>query len=86
MKMPINITGLILTLILISVFVICRLGIIRQPLIILAGSEGNPYYNLSQRYQKFLAEKGIEIAVCATAGSPQILDILAVNDLKILKI
>jgi TRAP-type uncharacterized transport system substrate-binding protein len=84
MKMPINRDRLILlsliaglTLISISAVVILRHRILRQHLIILAGPEGNPYYKLSQRYQKFLAGKGIEIAVCATAGSPQILDILA---------
>jgi len=61
----------------IGAVVVWRLEILRQPLIILAGSRGNPYYNLSERYQKFLATKEINAAVCATAGSPQILDMLA---------
>ena len=68
------ITGLILA---IGAVVIWRVKILRQPLIILAGSRGNPYYNLSERYQKFLAGKRLNVAVCATAGSPEILDMLA---------
>jgi hypothetical protein len=61
----------------IGAVVVWRLKILHQPLIILAGSKNDPYYKLSERYQKFLAGKRINVAVCATAGSPQILDMLA---------